>query len=120
MIAGLFGFMIFNAFIQYWTNYLKSYIGQKIGMDIKLNLYKITTNLTLLTDEMIKLFIDNDFNISVSLDGPEEIHDRYRVLKNGLGTFEIIMNNLKRIYKFNSEYFKKINAKRSGSKVSKR
>ena len=40
MIAGLFGFMIFNAFVQYWTNYLKSYIGQKIGMDIKLNLYK--------------------------------------------------------------------------------
>jgi uncharacterized protein len=39
----------------------------------------IQTNATLITDEMAELFGREKFLVGVSLDGPAEIHDRYRV-----------------------------------------
>lgn len=40
--------------------------------------YGITTNLTILTDEMIQYFDDNSIPILVSIDGIKKIHDRNR------------------------------------------
>ena len=67
--------------------------------------FSLTTNGTLLTDEVIKYFVENDISILVSLDGPKKIHDLYRVFSNGQGTFDAIQKNLKRIKKCNPEYF---------------
>jgi uncharacterized protein len=41
----------------------------------------------------------------VSLDGPEQINDRYRRFKNGNGTFKRIMRALKFIREYNKEYY---------------
>ena len=51
--------------------------------------YSFTTNLTLLTQEMVDYFktLEN-IDILCSLDGPEKIHDKYRKDVNGDGTFE--------------------------------
>lgn len=40
--------------------------------------YRIVTNATLVTDEMIDFFIDNGFKVYVSIDGPKEINDALR------------------------------------------
>jgi uncharacterized protein len=56
--------------------------------------YNITTNGSLLQKEKAEWLMDNGFIISVSLDGPEEEHDRLRVYKNGKGTFKDIMENI--------------------------
>ena len=68
-------------------------------------IFSITTNGTLLNKEIIDFFIKNDFLLAVSLDGPEKVNDRYRVTRNGKGTFHTIMNNLGLIKKYNSSYF---------------
>ena len=68
-------------------------------------LYHITTNGTLLDTETIDYLKENNFLICVSLDGPRELHDRYRIFKNRQPTYDIIINNLKLIrYKY-PEYF---------------
>jgi len=67
--------------------------------------FHIDTNRILLTDEIIHFLIENDIYLQVSLDGPREIHDRYRVYKNGRGTFNRITGNLKRIREISQEYF---------------
>ena len=41
--------------------------------------YYLTTNATLLTCEMMDFFCKNEFMLTISLDGPEYIHDKYRV-----------------------------------------
>jgi len=64
-----------------------------------------TTNATLLTSEMIEYFIDNDVHMTISLDGPQQIHDRYRVFRNGKGTFNVVMDNLKKIKRISNDYF---------------
>lgn len=69
--------------------------------------FGLTTNATLLTDEIIKFFVDNDFALTVSLDGPQRITDRFRVFKNGEGTFDTIVGNLKKIKHTYPAYFKR-------------
>lgn len=60
-------------------------------------MYSITTNGTLLNDEIIKFLVDNNFIISVSIDGDKEINDKNRVFPNNVGSFDIVFNNIKKI-----------------------
>ncbi len=64
--------------------------------------FHMTTNGTILTDEIMEFLAENNFSLLISLDGPEEIHDKNRTFaSNGKGTFRAIMNN---ISKFKSLY----------------
>lgn len=56
----------------------------------------IVTNGYLLSKDIAKKFKDIFIkNVQITLDGPEDIHNKRRFLKNGQGTFEKIINNLK-------------------------
>lgn len=46
--------------------------------------------------------------LTVSIDGPKEIHNRYRRFKNGKPTFNLIINNLKKMRDKYPEYYKTI------------
>jgi uncharacterized protein len=61
--------------------------GQRIA-------YTIQTNGTLLDDEWGEFFKENDFLVGLSIDGPREIHDTYRVDKGGKGSFDRVMAGL--------------------------
>lgn len=64
--------------------------------NIKLN-NGITTNGYLLTKSFVDNLIDktNINSVQITLDGPEEIHNKSRILKNNKGTFLDIINNIK-------------------------
>jgi uncharacterized protein len=62
------------------------------------------TNGTLLNDEWCEFFAENDFLIGISIDGPRELHDAYRVNKRGEGTFDKVMAGLRLLQKHNVEY----------------
>jgi len=57
-------------------------------------IYTITTNGSLLNKEKAEWLIQHNFNIAVSICGPEEEHDRLRIYGNGNGTFKDIMQNI--------------------------
>lgn len=67
--------------------------------------FSLTTNGTLLTDDKLEYLIRNNFSVSFSLDGPQEIHDRYRVFADGQGTFEFVFPIIQRIYREYPRYF---------------
>jgi len=67
--------------------------------------FNFTTNGTLFREEMIRYFSKNNVLILISLDGPKHIHNRYRVFKNGKGTYNAISNNLKKIKKICPDFF---------------
>lgn len=67
--------------------------------------FSFTTNGISLSREKFDFLVEHDFKITVSVDGPKEIHDKRRVLKNGKGTFEIIESNLKELLSFNKNYY---------------
>jgi uncharacterized protein len=54
-------------------------------------LYTIQTNGTRLDDEWAAFFKGHNYLVGLSLDGPREMHDAYRVDKGGAGTFDRVM-----------------------------
>lgn len=59
--------------------------------------YAITTNGTLLSDDIIEYFIKNGVTITISFDGPKHIHDRFRIFNNGEGTHDDVFDAINRI-----------------------
>ncbi|WP_196891901.1 radical SAM/SPASM domain-containing protein [Aureivirga marina] len=57
--------------------------------------FSLTTNGTLLKEEDITFFEKYKFSITVSIDGIGEEHDKLRPLKNGKGTYNQIIENIK-------------------------
>jgi len=53
--------------------------------------HTIQTNGTELTAEWCEFFRENRFLVGLSLDGPREMHDLYRVDKGGRGTFDEVL-----------------------------
>jgi uncharacterized protein len=64
----------------------------------------LQTNGTRLTDEWCEFFKRNNFFIGLSLDGPREIHDRYRKDHVGQSTFDATMRGLHLLQKHGVEY----------------
>jgi uncharacterized protein len=64
----------------------------------------LQTNGTLLNDEWCSFLKKNNFMVGLSLDGPGEIHDRYRRDRSGTGTFDQVMRGLELLQKHGVEY----------------
>ncbi len=56
--------------------------------------YTIQTNGTLLDEEWASFFKEHEFLVGLSIDGPRELHDAYRVNKGGKGSFDQVMRGL--------------------------
>ncbi len=67
-------------------------------------LHTIQTNGTLLDDDWAAFFKEHDFLIGISIDGPRELHDVYRVDKGGRPTFDKVMRGLRLLQKHGVEY----------------
>lgn len=62
--------------------------GQKIQNDLQ-------TNGTLINEEWCEFLKASRFLVGLSIDGPREIHDKYRVTKGGKPTFDKVFNAAK-------------------------
>ncbi|MCX4328712.1 MAG: radical SAM protein, partial [Lachnospiraceae bacterium] len=61
------------------------------GKEVK---YFITTNATLLTEDKIDFLMDNDFVLTISLDGPKQYHNKNRHKIDNSGSFDTVMENI--------------------------
>jgi len=52
--------------------------------------FTITTNGSLLTEEMVEEFLKYNTKLTISLDGPKQIQDKNRVYLDGSGTYDIV------------------------------
>ncbi len=59
--------------------------------------HTIQTNATLIDDEWAAFFAENDFLVGVSIDGPRDIHDAYRVDKGGKPTYDRVIAGLDKL-----------------------
>lgn len=72
------------------------------GKQLNINM---TTNATLLTTQIMDFLQLHKINLTISLDGPEEIHNKSRVFSdNKTGTFAKILENLKKFQQLYPEY----------------
>ena len=89
---------------------MKQVVAYANGLFSKKKLrYTITTNASVLNDEIIQFLKENNFSLVISLDGPERIHNKNRVFANSQkGTFKVVIEKLKRLHTLEPEFFKKI------------
>jgi uncharacterized protein len=59
----------------------------------------LQTNGTLLTDEWCQFLRRHNFLVGLSIDGPKDLHDAYRVTKGGQPTFDKVMGAVKLLRK---------------------
>jgi uncharacterized protein len=67
-------------------------------------LNSIQTNGTLLTDKWCEFLAEHDFLVGISIDGPQPLHDAYRVDKRGGGSFKRVMKGLRLLQKHGVRY----------------
>ena len=64
----------------------------------------IQTNGTLLTDEWCEFFAKNHWLVGISIDGPQEYHDHYRVTPVGKPSWEKVMQGIQLLKKHRVEW----------------
>jgi uncharacterized protein len=57
--------------------------------------FSLTTNATLLRPEIIEYLADNRVGVTISIDGPEDLQNKFRVFKTGLGSYDIAAPKIK-------------------------
>jgi len=91
----LMGLDFFKRSIVFEKKYAKP--GMKINNTIQ-------TNGTLIDDEWAAFFKENNFLVGLSIDGPREMHDFYRINKQGEPTFDQVMRGLSFLQKHGVEW----------------
>ena len=64
----------------------------------------LQTNGTLVDEAWCDLFAGNNFLVGISLDGPQDIHDAFRLTKGGRPTFERVMRTIEMFQRSGVEY----------------
>ncbi|MBI4477142.1 MAG: quinohemoprotein amine dehydrogenase maturation protein, partial [Acidobacteria bacterium] len=57
--------------------------------------FSLTTNATLLRPDIIEFLAENRVGVTISIDGPREVQDRFRVFHNGSGSYDLVMPKIR-------------------------
>ena len=79
--------------------YVEQY--RRPGMTVE---YTIQTNGTLIDDELAALFKEHDYLVGISIDGPPEMHDAYRVDRGGAPTSDRVLRGLETLKRHGVEF----------------
>jgi uncharacterized protein len=59
--------------------------------------FSLTTNATLLQPHIIEFLAENDVGVTISMDGPRELQNKFRVFHNGDGSYDVIAPKIKEL-----------------------
>ena len=65
--------------------------------------FSITSNGTLIDEDDGRFFEEHGFAVTISLDGPQPVHDRLRPYNGGRGSFDKVLANASARAGFNVE-----------------
>jgi len=79
-------------------------LQKKYGSDGQQINNALQTNGILLTDKWCQFLHDNNFLVGISIDGPKEFHDYYRLTNTGEGTFDKVIKGIETCKKHKVEF----------------
>jgi uncharacterized protein len=71
--------------------------GQKVGNSLQ-------TNAVLLNDQWCRFLHENKFLVGISIDGPRELHDYYRIDHSGAGSFDKVVKAIEKCKEHKVEF----------------
>jgi uncharacterized protein len=57
--------------------------------------FSLTTNATLLRPDIIEFLAENRVGVTISIDGPRELQDKFRVFHTGSGSYDVVAPKIK-------------------------
>lgn len=66
-------------------------LEEEYGKKIYIN---VCTNGTILNEKLLNLIKENEIGMQISIDGPKEIHDKYRPMANGCSSYDKLRENV--------------------------
>lgn len=66
--------------------------AKAVGKEID---FSLTTNATLLKPAIIEFLAEQQFGVTISIDGPRDMQNRFRVFHNGQGSYDVVAPNIK-------------------------
>jgi uncharacterized protein len=78
----LMNFPLLQKVVEYATEE-----GARRGVNID---FSLTTNATLLNSKVIEFLAEKRVGVTVSIDGPQEMQDKFRVFANGRGSYDVV------------------------------
>lgn len=89
-----------SSFFQSFSDHVSTHPASK-----KLQVqYTLQTNGYALDEDMVNWLAKHDVLVGVSLDGPKELNDRYRVDTSGKGTFQRVTSTIRLLEKYGVNY----------------
>lgn len=85
-------------------DYLCTHIKEVVQTNETEVLFALQTNAMLVDEEWIQLFNKHKISVCVSIDGPKEYHDKYRIDKKGNGTFDRTLQKIKLLNNPNNSF----------------
>jgi uncharacterized protein len=83
----LMNFPVLKATIAYARQRAKE-VGKEID-------FSLTTNATLLRPDVIEFLADERVGVTISIDGPEDLQNKFRVFHNGKGSYDVAAPKIK-------------------------
>jgi uncharacterized protein len=68
--------------------------AEELGKDVD---FSLTTNATLLRPEIVEWLVDNQIGVTISIDGPKEMQDQFRIFKSGVGSYDIVAPKIREL-----------------------
>lgn len=59
--------------------------------------FSLTTNATLLKPDVIEFLAENRVGVTISIDGPKEVQDQFRVFSNGTGSYDVVAPKIREL-----------------------
>jgi uncharacterized protein len=59
--------------------------------------FSLTTNATLLRPDVIEFLVEHDVGVTISIDGPREVQNKFRVFHNGSGSYDIVAPKIREL-----------------------
>jgi uncharacterized protein len=79
--------------IQFAIRYARERAAET-GKDVD---FSLTTNATLLRPDVIEFLAENRVGVTISIDGPKEMQDQFRVFQNGTGSYDIVAPKIREL-----------------------
>lgn len=76
---------------------------QRYGQGVKIT-HTLQTNGILLNEEWATFLAQHRFMVGLSVDGPETLHDRYRISHSGKGSHRFVMKALSLLHRFQVDF----------------
>ncbi len=91
---------LLNKEVLYFVVDYSQKLGKKKGKKIH---YSLTTNATLMDEDIMRIIKRYNFGLMISMDGPKEIHDKMRVYPDGKGTFDKVAEMTKKLMRIRNK-----------------